>query len=106
MRNTLNSARSLVASLARGLSVLGRSNFVRIGGGIAVVLILAGLGVPTHLVTPVEWKRAFRIGADKREARLIASRLFPTNASQFARSGDDGRAEAALLALFGSQQNA
>jgi crossover junction endodeoxyribonuclease RuvC len=68
--------------------------------------VLGGLGVPVTLVTPNEWKRAFRLGPDKHEARLIASRLFPQNAQSFIRARDDGRAEAALLALFGSQQSA
>jgi crossover junction endodeoxyribonuclease RuvC len=66
--------------------------------------VLAALGVPATLVTPQEWKRSFRLGPDKNEARLIAARLFPANASSFLRIRDDGRAEAALLALFGSQQ--
>jgi len=68
--------------------------------------VLAALGVPVSLVTPNEWKRAFRLGPDKNEARLIASRMFPANARDFTRVKDDGRAEAALLALFGAQQNA
>ena len=64
--------------------------------------VLAALGVPVQLVTPQEWKREFRLGADKNEARIIAARLFPANATCFARAKDDGRAEAALLALFGA----
>jgi crossover junction endodeoxyribonuclease RuvC len=67
--------------------------------------ILTGLTIPWHLVTPQEWKRYFRLGPDKREARLIAARLLPANASSFARVKDDGRAEAALLALFGVKQS-
>lgn len=66
--------------------------------------VLAALGVRVTLVTPNEWKRSFRLGADKNEARLIAARLFPANAAFFTRARDDGRAEAALLALFGAQQ--
>jgi crossover junction endodeoxyribonuclease RuvC len=66
--------------------------------------VLAGFRVPVQLVTPQEWKRHFRLGPDKTEARLIASRLFPANALDFTRIKDDGRAEAALLALFGAQQ--
>jgi len=67
--------------------------------------VLAALGVRVTLVTPNEWKRSFRLGPDKNEARLVASRLFPANAAYFTRARDDGRAEAALLALFGTQQN-
>jgi crossover junction endodeoxyribonuclease RuvC len=63
--------------------------------------VLTGLGVPTTLVTPNEWKRALRMGADKREARVIAGRMFPLNARDFARVRDDGRAEAVLLAFYG-----
>lgn len=64
--------------------------------------VLAALGVPVQLVTPQEWKREFRLGPDKNEARIIAARLFPQNAACFTRVKDDGRAEAALLALFGA----
>lgn len=66
--------------------------------------VLAALAVPTHLITPNEWKRSFRLGASKSEARLVAARMFPENAGSFIRVRDDGRAEAALLALFGAQQ--
>lgn len=66
--------------------------------------VLAAYQIPVTLVTPNEWKRHFRLGADKAEARLIAGRMFPGSALQFARVKDDGRAEAALLALFGAQQ--
>jgi crossover junction endodeoxyribonuclease RuvC len=66
--------------------------------------VLSGLAVPFQLVTPNEWKKHFRLSASKSEARLIASRLFPHNAGFFTRVKDDGRAEAALLALFGAQQ--
>ena len=67
--------------------------------------VLAALQVPVSLVTPNEWKKHFRLGSDKNEARLIASRLFPASAMFFSRVKDDGRAEAALLALFGAQQH-
>ena len=66
--------------------------------------VLAALGVSVQLVTPQEWKRSFRLGPDKNEARIIASRLFPQNAMCFTRAKDDGRAEAALLALFGANR--
>lgn len=67
--------------------------------------VLAAFGIPISLVTPQEWKRSFRLGPDKNEARLIAARMFPANAQTFARAKDDGRAEASLLALFGANQN-
>lgn len=64
--------------------------------------VCAALGVPVHLIAPTVWKRHFRIGAGKHDSRLTACRLFPAAAAQFARVRDDGRAEAALLALYGS----
>jgi crossover junction endodeoxyribonuclease RuvC len=66
--------------------------------------VLAAFAVPVVLVTPHEWKKYFRLGADKHEARLVASRIFPANAAAFSRVRDDGRAEAALLARFGALQ--
>jgi Holliday junction resolvasome RuvABC endonuclease subunit len=67
--------------------------------------VLATLKVPTHLVTPNEWKRRLRLPADKHAARVMAARLFPNDAKLFSRSRDDGRAEAALLAHFGLYAN-
>jgi crossover junction endodeoxyribonuclease RuvC len=66
--------------------------------------VLAALGVPTYLVTPNEWKKSLRLGSDKQEARLLAARLFPSDAAQFSRVCDADRAEAALLALFGCRE--
>lgn len=66
--------------------------------------VLAGLRVPTILVTPQEWKRIYRLGADKQDARVIAGRIFPANARDFSRVRDDGKAEAALIAKFGAGQ--
>jgi crossover junction endodeoxyribonuclease RuvC len=80
----------------------GVSSSFTFGMGYGLVRgVLAGLGIPTTLVTPNEWKRAMRVSTDKSEARLIASRLFPLNARDFSRVKDDGRAEATLLALYG-----
>lgn len=64
--------------------------------------VLAGLHIPRKLVQPLRWKRHFGISADKHAARLLATQLFPTCANLFTRRKDDGRAEAALLALYGA----
>ena len=63
--------------------------------------VLAALSVPVNLVTPQEWKKHHRIGKEKAFARAAAVRLFPSHAERFDRVKDDGRAEAALLALYG-----
>jgi len=65
----------------------------------------AALGVPVAFLTPPAWKRAVGIptGKDgaKDAARSEAVRRWPAKASLFARVKDDGRAEAALIAVAG-----
>lgn len=63
---------------------------------------LAGLGITTKTVTPQTWQKALRVPKGKEGARIVAAREFPHNAKDFARSKDDGRADAALIALYGS----
>lgn len=69
----------------------------------AVLGVIGALAIPSHLVTPPRWKKHFRLSADKEEARALALRLWPARAELFARKRDHGRAEAALLALYGAQ---
>lgn len=52
---------------------------------------------------PAVWKTAMGLTRDKKRSRERATALFPLHASYFYRRQDDGRAEAALLALFGWQ---
>lgn len=63
--------------------------------------LIVGAGLPVQLVPPQVWKRALRVPADKDAVRLHASRSFPEHAPLWPRKKDHGRAEAALLALFG-----
>lgn len=65
--------------------------------------VLAGCDCQVHLTPPTEWKRWFKLGNDKAQSRLLAARMFPAHAAKFSRVSDDGRAEAALLALYGSE---
>lgn len=62
----------------------------------------AALGIAVSLVSPAVWKRALRVPADKRECRARAAQLWPGLAGAFARVKDDGRAEAALIGLYGA----
>lgn len=62
--------------------------------------VFGALRIPVDIVTPVAWKRHFRLGADKDESRARAIERWPQHAGQFARKRDDGRAEAALIALW------
>lgn len=63
--------------------------------------VAAALSLPLVLVTPQSWKRSAGIPAAKGAAREAAMRLWPAQASLFARVKDDGRAEAALIARHG-----
>lgn len=59
--------------------------------------------VETHLVPPVTWKRSFKLGKEKDASRAKATQLFPQHSGLFCRVKDDGRAEAALIAVYGAQ---
>lgn len=65
--------------------------------------LLASYKIPAHLVSPGAWKRVMGLSSDKDASRQLASRMFPAEAFQWARKKDDGRAEAALLAHYGSK---
>ena len=67
--------------------------------------ICAALQVPLTQVKPTRWKKEMRVPVDKRAACERASQLIPGAAPHFKgpRGGIlDGRAEAALLALYGA----
>ena len=64
--------------------------------------VLAGLGIPTSPpFQPAAWKRTMGLTSDKGLSRQRAMMMFPARADLFARVKDDGRAEAALLGLYG-----
>lgn len=60
------------------------------------------LNIPVTFVEAGVWKRAFKLGRDKENARQLALHRFPAAASFFSRKLDHNRAEAALIALHGS----
>lgn len=60
--------------------------------------------IPINLVRPATWKAAMGVPADKSAARAIASRIFPAHSHLWAKVKDDGLAEAALIALYGSRR--
>jgi crossover junction endodeoxyribonuclease RuvC len=65
--------------------------------------VLAGNFLRVELVSPSVWKAAMRVRGEKDVSRARASTLFPRHSALFARVKDDGRAEAALIALHGAQ---
>ena len=69
--------------------------------GLALGIVAANF-IPLTLVAPLKWKRALSVPADKDGARARASQLLPEHAALWSRAKDDGRAEAALIAYYGS----
>ena len=78
------------------------------GEGKGIILgAAAARGIPITEVKPTNWKKIMRVPADKRAAVQRASQLFPAVSPLFKgpRGGVfDGRAEAALIALFGAME--
>jgi crossover junction endodeoxyribonuclease RuvC len=74
----------------------------RAGEGLGIVKgVLGALGVPWAEVTPQLWKKYFAlIGTEKDVARLYAMQRFPRMAQCLSRKKDNGRADAALIALW------
>ena len=64
--------------------------------------VLVALERPYTTVTPQEWTKVLRVGADKDLHRLVAMQNFPHAADLFKRKKDDGRADAALIAYWAS----
>ena len=62
--------------------------------------VFAAAGRPIVYVPPAKWKRALGLSKDKGACRRRAIELWPAHADKFARARDDGRAEAALIALW------
>jgi crossover junction endodeoxyribonuclease RuvC len=81
--------------IAVGAFAFGRSRGVVEG-------VLAACGVPATHIAPASWKRAVGLSlASKDAARSEAIRRWPSRAHLFARVKDDGRSEAALIAVAG-----
>jgi crossover junction endodeoxyribonuclease RuvC len=64
--------------------------------------VLSANFIPMTLVRPQVWKKHFGLKSDKDDSRRKASSLFPNCTAQWARKKDDGRAEALLIAVYGS----
>jgi crossover junction endodeoxyribonuclease RuvC len=84
-----------------GQGVSSCFNFGRSYGDVRGVI--GALNIPLHYVTPSTWKKYFKLSSDKELSRKLAIQRFPAVADHFARKKDDGRAEAALIALYGAE---
>jgi crossover junction endodeoxyribonuclease RuvC len=63
--------------------------------------IVGAMMIKTIFVRPGKWKKHYGLGAEKEKSRERAIQLWPRSES-FQRKKDHGRAEAALLALYGA----
>lgn len=75
-----------------------------IGGGFDPRPRVRGDGIPITYVTPQEWKKRFRLPADKEAARQRAIETWPDKAEEYFRlKKAHGIAEACLIGLFATQ---
>jgi crossover junction endodeoxyribonuclease RuvC len=65
--------------------------------------VCGALSIPVSFITPASWKRAVGLppGVDKDRSRSMAIARWPSHAEYFKRVKDDGRADAALIAVAG-----
>lgn len=83
----------------------GVSSTFRFGEGYgALQMAVVAQGFPLIFITPAKWKAYFGLNRDKGLSRSLASRRFPAAADRFTLVKHDGRAEAALIALYGAEQ--
>ena len=83
----------------------GVSSMFRFGQQLgALEMAVAAHGHELRYVTPAMWKKHFGLSADKGAARGMAMQRDPANAKLYQRVRDDGRAEAALIAIYGMER--
>lgn len=83
----------------------GVASMFAMGHGLGVWKgLLAGLGIPFQLVTPVVWKRRYGLlHKDKDASRVVAQQRFPRIDLQLKKH--HGRADALFLALYGKERH-
>lgn len=87
----------------QGVSSVFKFGFT--AGATQAAVICNGIAVVN--VPPAAWKMGLGMdGPSKDESRELAIKEFPAHANYFKRKMDDGRAEAALIALYGMRSAA
>lgn len=99
----LNPERAVVEQVG-AMPGQGVSSMFAFGRGYGCILgVLGACEIPVQMVTPGRWKKAMGLDSDKEKSRSLAIRTWPQS-DQFKRKKDAGRAEAGLIALWGSRQ--
>jgi crossover junction endodeoxyribonuclease RuvC len=65
--------------------------------------VLTTMKIKTTLMTPQTWQKGLGMTGGKDGSRARAMELFPCQTELFKRVKDDGRSDAALIALWGSK---
>ncbi|MCA1832582.1 MAG: hypothetical protein LC750_07595 [Actinobacteria bacterium] len=95
------SVAAVVVERVHSMPRQGVASTFKFGQAYGTILgVLAALERPIVGVTPNQWTRHHRLGADKETHRRRCIDRFPADAALFARAKDDGRADAALMALW------
>lgn len=101
LRDARHNARAVVERVGAmpGQGVTSMFAFGRSVGQIEGAL--AALNIPVTYVTPQTWQRALSVPKGKDGSRLRASQVMPAYAGEWRLVKHDGRAEAALIAMWG-----
>jgi crossover junction endodeoxyribonuclease RuvC len=95
-----------VVEAAHSMPREGHAGAFTYGTGYGKVLgVLAALDVPIELASASTWKKAMGLTTDKDLSRSKATSRWPTYADSFKLKKHDGRAEAALLAMWWINQH-
>jgi crossover junction endodeoxyribonuclease RuvC len=88
---------------AQAMPKQGASSGFKYGRAVgAIEAVIACCTIPLTIVEPSIWKKFHALrGGDKEAGRQRALQLFPAAHALLARKKDHGRAEAALIALYG-----
>jgi crossover junction endodeoxyribonuclease RuvC len=101
IRERLQPGESVVAVLERVGAMPGQgvSSVFSLGDSFGCARsVLATAGFETHLVSPVTWKKYYKLTADKELSRALAVKIWPSAPLHLKKH--DGRAEALLLARW------
>lgn len=94
----------LVMEQVGGIPGQSASSAFTFGRGVGIVIAAAiACGLKREEVASSQWKSALKVPADKRGARARASELLPAWSNLWPLQKHDGRAECALIGLYGWQ---
>jgi crossover junction endodeoxyribonuclease RuvC len=85
----------------------GNASAFKHGTGYGIIIgVLAALNIPTFFIAPSQWKPGMSLSKDKELSRKKAIDRWPSQADEYFKlKKNEGRAEAALLAVFWIQSD-